>query len=288
MRKVGNKPRAIKLLILLIILITCFSIWQNNDIVVSSYQITSDKITKEIDGFRIVQVSDLHNKDFGNRLIGHIKKLNPNIILVTGDIIDRRSKDIDTAVEFLYEAVNIAPVFYVTGNHEASSPFYEELQNAMESLHVFQLDDASFEYNYNGEKIQLLGLRDPAFSFDLMYSNSDSGNSVLKEKILQQKKETAFNILLSHRPELFHIYQETEVDLVFSGHAHGGQVRLPFIGGIVAPNQGFFPKYTSGTHSNGDTTLVISRGLGNSIIPVRVFNRPEVVCVTLKMNENLN
>jgi predicted MPP superfamily phosphohydrolase len=94
--------------------------------------------------------------------------------------------------------------------------------------------------------------------------------------------ETDFNILLSHRPELFSVYREMQLDLVFSGHAHGGQIRLPFIGGLIAPNQGFFPQFTQGVHTDHTTAMVVSRGLGNSVFPLRVFNRPELVVVTLK------
>ena len=124
-----------------------------------------------------------------------------------------------------------------------------------------------------------MGIGDPSFQEDYLFGDSES---VARQAIERQQNESdGYTILLSHRPELFDLYVDTGMDLVFSGHAHGGQFRLPFLGGLVAPNQGFFPRYDAGRFTNENTTMIVSRGVGNSIFPIRFNNRPEIVLVTL-------
>lgn len=124
----------------------------------------------------------------------------------------------------------------------------------------------------------------PSFTREVEYSleSINENHEMIKNIMDSRGDDSHLNVLLSHRPELIYAYEEAGMDLVLSGHAHGGQVRLPFMGGLIAPNQGIFPKYTSGIHNVGDTSMVISRGLGNSIIPFRIFNRPELVVVILR------
>jgi len=220
-----------------------------------------------------VQVSDLHNKEFGknqSRLLRIVSKQAPDIIIVTGDLIDSNHPNIDKAMEFIEGAVKIAPVYYITGNHELWFKQYEALKGRIETAGAVILDNEICDItNEHGETIKIIGLDDGS-----IYSNK-------LEELMKDIGYSDFSILLSHQPEAFEYYCESEVDLVFSGHAHGGQIRLPFVGGLVAPNQGFFPKYTSGLYLKDLTTMVVSRGLGNSIIPIRLFNRPEVVTVKL-------
>ena len=125
-----------------------------------------------------------------------------------------------------------------------------------------------------------MGIDDPSFQEDYLFGDSGSVAQQAIENL--QNESDGYTILLSHRPELFDLYVDTGMDLVFSGHTHGGQFRLPFIGGLVAPNQGFFPKYDAGRFSKGNTTMIVSRGVGNSIIPIRFYNRPEIVVTMLK------
>jgi predicted MPP superfamily phosphohydrolase len=275
-----KKHKRITIFFIMILFIIVFCIWQNNDIVVTKHEFVSEKVPKELDGFRIVHISDLHNKDFGSRLVKHMKKQEPDIIVITGDLIDSRNTRVDIALEFAKEATKIAPVYYVTGNHEGRSSEYPELLLGLTSCGVNILDNSSTSINYNNSYFNLIGLADPVFIEAKGYEQSTY--EVIKETITKNINENTLNLLLAHRPELLRLYSETSVDLVFSGHAHGGQVRIPYIGGLVAPNQGFWPKYTSAIHSMDETSMVISRGLGNSIIPIRVFNRPEVVIVTLR------
>ena len=142
------------------------------------------------------------------------------------------------------------------------------------------LENQKIQITREGESITLMGIDDPSFQEDYLFGDSESVARQAIENL--QNESDGYTILLSHRPELFDLYVDTGMDLVFSGHTHGGQFRLPFIGGLVAPNQGFFPEYDAGLFSEGSTTMIVSRGVGNSIIPIRFNNRPEIVVAELK------
>ncbi len=282
-----NIKKLIIVMILLIFIIT-FCYWQNNNIVVTNIDYVNSKIPSGFNGYKILQISDLLNKEFGanqKNLISLTKEINPDIIVITGDLIDSRRTNKDNmniATSYIKSAVDIAPVYYVSGNHESRSDLYEELKIIFEEYGVINMDNTYKNIQLNGVTISLLGLADICFNpiDNYEYPNSPfSFDEILRN--LKTKSKNNFTILLSHRPELITLYAKENIDLVFSGHAHGGQIRLPFLGGIIAPDQGFFPQYTNGIHRLNSTSLVISRGLGNSLAPQRIFNRPELVVVTL-------
>lgn len=282
----SKRMKVIFILFLITILFSIFLIYQNNALSITEYNYINEKLPKGFEGYKIVQISDLHNKDYNGRLSKKIKKVSPDIIVITGDLIDRRNTRIDIAIEFIEEIVEIAPIYYVSGNHEQLSGEYDELKEELEKVNVQVVDNSYVELNRGLDKIGLMGIADPAINLsegDYLFKDS---SEYVKNSItdLYKNIDTDFNILLSHRPEQFNVYKEMNVDLVFSGHAHGGQIRLPFIGGLVAPNQGLFPEYTEGVYNEGQTSMVVSRGLGNSIFPFRVSNRPELVMVTLENN----
>ena len=267
----------------ILILLTVWIMWANTALEVNEYEIMSDKIPEAFSGFRIAQVSDLHNKDFGEgygQLLTLLSQINPDIIVVTGDLIDSRHTDIEIALDFARQAVKLAPVYYVSGNHEARVREYEDLKMGLAEAGVVILENQKTRITQEGESITLMGIDDPSFQEDYLFGDSESVARQAIENL--QNESDGYTVILSHRPELFDLYVETEIDLVFSGHAHGGQFRLPFIGGLVAPNQGFFPKYDAGLFSEGSTNMIVSRGVGNSIIPIRFNNRPEIVLVTLR------
>ncbi len=269
-------------IIMITISIIIFCIWQNNHIVISNFNYNNQKIPDEFNSFKIVHISDLHNKLFGNNQEYILKKINsasPDIIVITGDLIDRRRYDLDTSLLFIEGAKEIAPIYYVPGNHEAWSGEYDNIRKELISQGVVVLEDSKIELVRNNDKIEILGLRDPAFLTSSYREERDTSN--LEKSLKAMSHDSVFQILLSHRPDLIDIYSRENIDMIFSGHAHGGQVRIPGIGGIVAPDQGFFPKYTNGSHSIKRSTMYVSRGLGNSLMPVRIFNRPEIVVVTL-------
>nr|WP_054874520.1 metallophosphoesterase [Oxobacter pfennigii] len=283
MKKHADKGKKIISIILALISLIIFCYWQNNSIAITKSDYKNPKIPKEFEGFVIAQISDLHNKEFGNNqniLLDKLKSISPDIIVVTGDLIDRRKYNLEISMEFIEGAVEIAPVYYVSGNHEEWSGKYEDIKSGLLNAGVKVLDDEKDSISIENASIDILGLRDP----DFYTSNYLEGTKTaqLEANLKKWTNDNGFKILLSHRPELFDLYVKSNMDLIFSGHAHGGQVRLPFIGGLVAPDQGFFPKYTSGHHVKNNSTMYISRGLGNSIIPLRIFNRPEIVEVTLK------
>lgn len=271
------------IIIMLLLGVPLFCLWQNNSIVTTKINYQNDKIPKEFIGYKIVQISDLHNKKFGNmqeKLLSKIEKAKPEIILITGDLIDKNRTDIEVAMDFIKGVIKIAPVYYVPGNHEALSPYSEELMQNLKAAGVYVLDNSSEQIEKDGVAIELIGVIDPNF---MTYNNLEGSSTQQlnnKLKLLSEEKQS-FKILLSHRPELIELYAENKIDLVFTGHAHGGQFRIPFVGGVVAPNQGLFPKYTSGSYNLDNTTMIVNRGLGNSIIPIRIFNRPEIIVVTL-------
>ena len=255
----------------------------NTSVGVSKFEVSSKDLPSEFDGFKIVQISDLHNAEFGKdnkRLLKKIKKCDPDIIALTGDLIDSRNTDLDVAINFVKEAVKIAPCYYVTGNHEGRIDGYTEYESKLLSLGVIVLDNKSIVIENEGQTIELHGLHDLESLKGEKYGYRERG---VLEKLLEENKhqEEGFDILLAHYPDFFDLYAKYGYDLVLSGHAHGGQFRLPFIGGLYAPGQGKLPKYDAGLFTEGNTTMVVSRGLGNSIFPFRINNTPEVVLVTL-------
>ena len=283
MKKIKRKTIIIILIsIILLFFIGLYLYFENNYLQVSIYTVESSKIPKDFTGFKIVQISDFHNTKFKkltNDIIKEIKNSNPNIIVITGDLIDAYKTNIDIAISFVEKINDIAPIYYVTGNHEARIENYEEFKNKLEENKVTILDDKLEVIKKDNSEINLIGIDDPSFNF-----NTYSDDSTIVEDNLTsiQFDKNKFNILLSHRPELIDTYAKNNFDLVLTGHAHGGQIRIPFIGGLIAPNQGLFPKYTSGAYEMGNTKMIVSRGIGNSILPFRINNRPELVVIELK------
>ncbi|WP_304509110.1 metallophosphoesterase [Anaerotignum sp.] len=260
--------------------LTGFLYWQNNGLMLTQ-KTYSKNVPKGFDGYKILQVSDLQNKAFGGnqeRLLEKIENATPDIIVITGDLIDRNRTNLDTAMTFVEGAVNIAPVYYVSGNHEHQSGYFDELLERFSETDVTVLENGKSIIEKNGDTMEIIGLAD---------KRVNPYYSQVLSTLLKGTENGTFHLLLSHRPELFDTYVENNVDLAFTGHAHGGQIRLPFIGGIFAPNQGFFPAYTSGIYEKNNTAMVVSRGLGNSTFPFRIFNRPELVMVTLEYENNI-
>ena len=271
-----------KYIVLLLLILIIWTIWGNISVGTSYYTVSSHRLPVAFEGFKIVLVSDLHNAQFGSdnsRITNIIEKEQPDLIAITGDLIDSNKTDMDIAANLLRQLVQIAPCYYVTGNHEAwIGSQYALLEEKLLAEEVHVLHDQVVSIEKNGQMIQLAGLDDPDFT------DRDSAvqQSILQTKLQAMDLSGEYCILLSHRPEAFEVYAAEGIDLVLCGHAHGGQFRLPFIGGIVAPNQGFFPEYDAGLYTRDDTNMVVSRGIGNSIIPIRFHNRPEIVVIQLK------
>ena len=259
-----------------------FALWADKALTEREFQIKSKKIPASFDGFRIVHISDLHNATFGkdnNKLLKKIKNAQPDIIAVTGDIVDSRRTNTAVSLDFMKNALSLAPVYFVTGNHEFRISQSKSFVSEIKKLGVTVLENENLCLNKGKDRIELYGIDDPYFYGEYM---TDEEPYIVAHKLEELGISNGFSILLSHRPEFFDIYTECGFDLVLSGHAHGGQFRLPFVGGLIAPGQGFFPEYDSGLYEKDDTKMIVSRGLGNSIIPLRLFNRPEIISVILK------
>ena len=281
--KKWNKKHWLCVIAICLIAISVWIVQGNLNLEITEYYVTSPEIPGSFDCFEIAQISDLHNAEFGQRnsdLLELLSEVEPDIIVLTGDLIDSRHTDMDIALDFAGKAVQIAPVYYVSGNHEARIPEYEKLKMGLTEAGATVLENQKVLITRDGESITLIGIQDPSFRTDYLFGDAET----VAERTIKslQNESDDFTVLLSHRPELFDVYVESGMDLVFSGHAHGGQVRLPLVGGLMAPNQGFFPKYDAGQFTEDDTTMIVSRGVGNSIIPVRINNPPEVVVVELK------
>ncbi|MGO5022211.1 metallophosphoesterase [Lawsonibacter sp. LCP25S3_G6] len=255
--------------------------WGNRAVMVHTISVTDRNLPHAFEGFRIAQISDLHNEVFGagnGQLLTLLAETKPDVIVITGDLIDSRHTDVDAALEFARGAVELAPVYYVPGNHESRLP--EEfwmLERSLDQMGVHVLRGERAILTRQGAAIALIGVDDPTFQD----KNSARWPELLEAELERLRDEELYSILLIHRPELLETYAKAGMNLVFSGHAHGGQVRLPFVGGVIAPNQGFFPQYDGGLYTLGDTQMVVSRGLGNSLVPLRVNNRPEIVLAEL-------
>lgn len=258
-------------------------VWGNIALELNRYTVSSNRLPEEFDGYRIAHVSDLHNTEMGKeneKLLTMLREAAPDMIAITGDLIDCRRTNMEVALQFTAAAMEIAPCYYVTGNHEARVSEFDELKERLTEQGVIVLADKRIELERSGEKIVLIGVNDPAFPTKHVYGDTEA---VMKKKLKALlTEEKAFTILLSHRPELFECYADSNIDLVLSGHAHGGQFRLPFVGGVMVPNQGFFPKYDSGLFAEGMTKMIVSRGIGNSAFPFRFNNRPEVILIELE------
>ena len=261
--------------------LTAYLIWGNCAVTVSEYMVTDGALPAAFDGFRIVQVSDLHNEEFGkgnSRLLKKIEAAQPDIIVITGDLMDSYHLDVEVAADFARNAAQIAPTYYVTGNHESRLGDYSLLKVQMEAAGVQVLENETALLERDGETVTVLGAMDPAFKPGY---NKTQAESILREEITAMAWE-GYSILLAHRPSYLPAYAACGVNLVFSGHVHGGQFRLPFLGGVYGPSLGFFPDYDAGVWTEGDTTLIVSRGLGNSSFPLRLNNPPDLVVAELK------
>lgn len=238
------------------------------------YTLTLKKLPKEMDGLKIVQISDLHHAKFGKaqqKLIERVKEEKPDMIVITGDLVDRYQYNLDRSLQAVEGFVKIAPVYYVVGNHEVSLNDVPTITALLKEIGVHALANESIPYFKNGAGIDIVGIDDPL--------NGKSTEEMLDEALMN--KAHPFQLLLAHRPEFYKEYAAYDIDLTFNGHAHGGQIRIPGVGGLIDHQLNLFPKHIEGVEQHDQMTQVISRGLGNSRVLLRIFNPPEIVVTTL-------
>lgn len=265
---------------IVIIMFFSFCYYQNNKIDLTKYEIESECVDKDI---KIVHFSDFHSKPF-KAVLGKTKMQNPDIICITGDYINDKCKNKDKMLEYGKELVKIAPVYYITGNHERRLDNFNELMNELKEIGFNVLLNSFAET----ENITILGLDENQADFS-DYEARRNGTFKYKDMsnyFTQLEKSDKFKLVLCHFPENFEglkemNYSQYDFDLQLSGHAHGGQWIMPFVGPLFAPGQGVLPKYARGTFGNRPK-LIISRGLGNSEFPLRLFNHPEIVIINIK------
>ena len=285
----GRFVCAIAAILALVIAITsAWLYWDNTRLVTSHYTVPA-RVGAQADGFRIAQVSDLHTHSHGphnEKLLAELKRQKPDLIAITGDLIsfDTSKEGTLTMARFAGELDEIAPTYYVNGNHEVDNPhaktFYRELTH--EGVHVLRNRTESMQVH--GERLQIMGINDPLKGRSA--GATGTNEEIIGREIAYAKKDSDYSadqptILLGHRPDADAAYAESGVDVVLVGHNHGGQFRLPLIGGLVSPSRTLLPGRSDGTATLDDTTVVISRGLGNSAVPVRVNNPFELVVVDL-------
>ena len=275
-------------IVLLLLLVVLLRIYIDNEIPkVSNVEIKSPKLPEVFDGYKILQLSDLHSKSFGNNnemLIDMIDKESPNIIVMTGDMVTANEKDFTVFYSLVKELTKKYRVYYVYGNHEGelSLKLKSEITAFLKENGVIVLDNDYISIEKNNEKINLYGL----CYTQKYYSYKGGKKHIITENYIKNKLGTIdknkYNILLTHNPLFFDAYSGYGFDLTLSGHVHGGLIRLPFIGGILSPERKFFPQYSAGVYEKGNSKLVVSRGLSRGTKGFRFFNRPDVVSITLK------
>ena len=276
-----TRRRLLISLILLAFLLWCA--WDTSNLMVTRYTIASPRLPQGFDGFTIAQVSDLHNAAFGReneRLLALLQQAEPDIIALTGDLVDSRHTDIEAALAFVRQAAAIAPLYYVIGNHEARLAEYPAFEKELKALHVTVLHNQSALLDRDGQRLRVAGMDDPGLQGSRLTREEEA--QVAEGYLSAIGRSGDFTLLLSHRPKFLPLYAQYGMDAVLTGHTHGGQFRLPSLGAFFLPGQGFFPRLDAGLFEEEGTQMVISRGLGNSIIPLRILNRPELVVVDLK------
>ena len=261
------------LMVVIIAILLFFACGFYSKLETTTYQYTSSKLPDAFDGYCIVQISDFHCKSFGTNesdLIQSIIDAKPDLIVLTGDMIDD-SHTLDNVKHLLSGISSIAPIYSVTGNHEYDLlDLYDELETIYQTYGVTELDGNYATIMKNNQKINIYSI------YTNVYHDGSSG----PDTYVNIKNKEDFNLLLYHYSNYFDTISKLGFDLVLSGHTHGGIVRIPFVGGLLANDGSFFPKYDSGEFQKNGTTMISSRGLGDAYIP-RFFNRSELVKIIL-------
>lgn len=277
---------------LILFIFVVYELFQNNWIQVGNYRIESEKIPKEFDGYRICHLSDLHSKKFGKNhegLISKIDQINPDVIVITGDVMNNKGDKGDVFLDLLRYLVKY-PCYYVTGNHEQftalwDQEFLPEYLKRIKKAGAVVLNNEKTVLKKGSGRIDLYGMHIGLPYYGNM-TKSDFRNVHFDKKnvttLIGECDKVHFSLLLTHNPLYFDAYADWGADLVLCGHVHGGVIRIPSVGGLLSPERVFFPKYSEGVYRKKDSQMVVSRGLGNSTMNLRVCNRPELIHIQLK------
>lgn len=284
-----NKKIIVSIFIVLIFIsiVMCFI----NKIDVTKYTISSEKIPEEFNGFKIVQLSDFHSQGYRNTtedIINKVKDINPDIIVMTGDMVSWDIEDIEEVKILIKSLAELYPIYYIDGNHEHLAEIlrpgkYVAFMEFMKELGVTTIKNDYIEI-YKGDKsINLYGINLPLDGATGLYVNRFQLEENYVEKTLPEADREKFNILLAHTPTFIKQYSQWGADIVLAGHMHGGIVRIPFTNiGLLSPGRTIFPRYAAGKFKVNDTTMIVNRGIGTSSFKLRLFNNPEITVLTLK------
>lgn len=287
-------------ILIVIILLSLFMYWQNSILQVSRYLLEYDKLPSAFDGYRIVQISDMHGKTFGPKnsaLAKRIKSLKPDIVFATGDMMSSTKHDGGAFIDFLDEFNQQCPVYMCIGNHEQiarmldgdgdMNKYYNAFINTIKDKGVIVLDNERVTQSEEEGTISISGLTLALYHYSRRDKDYYDENLFLTEDYMNNaigKVESDFNILLAHNPAYFEEYASWGADLILSGHVHGGIVHVPFKGGLLSPEHVFFPEYDAGLFEIDNSKMIVNRGLGYSVFNFRLFNRPEITFIELKCN----
>ena len=267
--------QAVFIILFFIIVIAAALVLFNNVAVIKRFKIKNDKIKKPI---RILLMSDLHNKLYNTHntyILKKVQKLKPDFIVFAGDLIDKRRPKPQIGFDFLNGLAKIAPTYYITGNHERTLGITQEIKDKIECVSVIDNSEMIFE-NY-----ALLGL-------EALYEDED--HAAAAEMLKTFENLDTFKIVITHMPYYYYgdlKIKDSKIDLMLCGHTHGGVARIPFYGAFYAPGEGFFPKYSRGMYKEKDTVMIVSGGLGNTFLPLRMFNFPQIISIDVENETEL-
>lgn len=278
-----KKIRRLLALLALFALAAGFVYWQNFTLQVEPVELLFESLPPQFDGLRVAELSDLHGRSFGKnnvRLLRTLQKARPDMICICGDLFDEKT-DLTMLEPLLTGLTDIAPVYYVTGNHEWQVKNLRELLRKMRAWGVTVLENEGRVLSRGGAEMVVAGVHDPCGPYDMK-----TPAALVRE--LRSAQGNDFILMLSHRNDELAMWSQLGVQLVLSGHCHGGVVRLPFVGGVFGTRRELFPEYDAGVYRQDGTTLFVSRGLGYTNVHFRLFNRPHVPIMILRSGKNVN
>lgn len=277
-----------KFLIVLTVIIAAFSAVfisnavSNSKVEITRYTVRSDKLPQNFDGYRIAFITDFHNAEFYDKAAECVRSISPDVIIFGGDMINVNEQDCKNTKKLITSISDIAPIYMVSGNHEIFNPEWKSrIEGELKGLGVNIADISDFSLVRGRESIHVYGMQDPAVSDAELSGGSWSDRwADMAGEAYDPKR---FNILLCHRANYFPRLSGYNYELVLAGHMHGGLWQLPWVGGMISPDRTtFFPDYTAGLYEENGTKMIVSRGCDKDSSRTRLFNPPEIVCVTLK------
>ncbi|NLW02820.1 MAG: metallophosphoesterase [Clostridiaceae bacterium] len=293
-----KRPFGCLYIIIVLIFLGLFWYWQNYGLQTTRIALYYDVLPKGFDGYKIAHISDMHGIEFGRKnsaLARRIRDFDPDIVVCTGDMISSHARDGQAFLDFLEEMGDQYPIYMCLGNHEQIAEWkefesefdygYESFISQVKEAGVHILDNRTEILEKNGDKIRISGLALELYHYSRRDEPYADDGLLLRTEYIEEVLGSAsggFNLLLAHNPSYFKEYAEWGADLVLAGHIHGGVIRIPFKGGLLSPEHVFFPEYDAGIFEKDKSRMYVNRGLGNTVINMRLFNRPELTEITLK------